>query len=123
MGNIIIIAILLIVVALAARSALGHYKGGGGCCGGGGETLPEKEKILENPVIGKKIMHIEGMHCVNCKNLIERQINRIAGASCQVDLKKKIAVVSYDCELDEAELKRTVERQDYKVTEIETVKA
>ena len=29
------------------------------------------------------------MHCENCKNSIERSVNIIDGASCQVNLKKK----------------------------------
>jgi copper chaperone CopZ len=59
------------------------------------------------------------MHCENCKNRVERAINRIDGAVAKVDLKKKIAVVSYDREIAEEDIRKAVEEQDYKVTSIQ----
>jgi copper chaperone CopZ len=120
MGTVIILLIIVVIVAFALKNSLKHLKGEGGCCGGGGTGTPEKTKILENPVIKKKIIHVEGMHCENCKNSIERQINRIDGASCTVNLKKKIAVVSCDREIDEELLCRTIRNLDFKVKEVET---
>lgn len=122
MGTIAVLAVLAVIVFFAAKSGMKHFRGEGGCCGGGAGTLAEEEKKLEQPVIGKKIMHIEGMHCVNCKNAIERQINRIEGASCKVDLKKKLAIVSYDRELDDEVLRRAVTRLDYQVTSIDHIR-
>lgn len=118
MGNIIIIAILLVVVAFALKNTVKHFKGEGGCCGGGGCTAVET-KVLAGPKLGEKIIKMEGMHCDNCKNSIERQINKIEGASAKVNLRKKIAVVSYDRELDEEELRRTIEALDFKVIRID----
>ena len=60
------------------------------------------------------------MHCDNCKNSVERQINKIDGASATVNLRKKIAVVEYDRELDDEDLRKAVERLDFKVTGIES---
>lgn len=65
-------------------------------------------------------MHVEGMHCENCKNRIERQINRMEGASCKVDLKKNIAVIDYDRELDDERIRNTIKRLDFGITGIET---
>ena len=113
--------VLLVVVAIAAfalKSSLGHFKGEGGCCGGGESTLPDK-KELSGPKIGEKTVHIEGMHCENCKNRVERAINRIDGAVAKVNLKKNIAVVSFDRNISEEEIKRAVEEQDFKVVMIE----
>ncbi|MDO5336299.1 MAG: heavy metal-associated domain-containing protein [Eubacteriales bacterium] len=117
MGNIIIAAILIIIVLFALRSSAKHFKGEGGCCGGGSEPAPE-EKILAGPIIARKIMHIEGMHCENCKNSVERQINKLDGASAKVNLRKKTAVVSMERMIDDQELKRAVEILDFQVTDI-----
>ena len=89
-------------------------KGEGGCCGGGQEELAaEERKKLDNPVIGRKTLSIEGMHCDHCKNSVERSINRLEGAS---------AVVDYDRELDDAALKIAVERLDFKLLSIKDEK-
>ena len=113
--TVVCVAALAIIVFFAARSSLKHLKGNGGCCGGGGECFAVPTKELEGPIIGKKIVSIEGMHCENCKNSIERAVNRIEGASCTVDLKKNIAIVSYDRELDEDSLRRAIEWIDFAV--------
>lgn len=120
MATILIILILAVVILFALRGSFGHLKGEGGCCGGGDETIAEETKVLEDPVIGKKIVHVEGMHCENCKNRIERQINRIEGASCKVDLKKNIAVISYDREIDEDRIRNVLQRLEFGVSKIET---
>lgn len=117
MGNIIIAAILIIIILLALRASAKHFKGEGGCCGGGSD-VPAEEKILTGPIIGRKIMHIEGMHCQNCKNSIERQINKLDGASAKVNLRKKTAVVSMEYMIADEELKRAVEILDFQVTDI-----
>lgn len=117
MVTAVIVVILIAVIAISLHGSIKHMKGEGGCCGGGQTTVTEEEKILQNP-IGKKIIKIEGMHCQNCKNSVERQINRIEGASCKVDLKKGIAVISYEHELNDEQLKRTIQMLDFKVTEI-----
>lgn len=121
MSTIIVIAVLAVIAFFAIRSSLKHFKGQGGCCGGG-DSIPTKAeaKTLENQAIGKKVIRIEGMHCENCKNAVERQINRIDGAACQVDLKKKEAVVLFDRELSDNLLRFTIESMDYKVLDIQT---
>lgn len=121
MGNIIVIAILAAVVLYALRNTVKHMKGQGNCCGGGGEEilLPEEKKELEGLVIGTRTLHIEGMHCDKCKAKVERAINRIDGASAQVDLKKGIAVVSMDRPVPEEQLVNAVKWQDYKVLSVE----
>lgn len=116
-GNIIVIAVLVLLVLVAVLSSRKHMKGAGGCCGGGSGTIAQK-KELEEPQIGEKIIRIDGMHCENCKNSIERAINRIDGAACKVNLKKKIAVVAYSKEPDEEELRSAIERLDFTVVNI-----
>mgnify|MGYP000009440334 FL=1 len=120
MGTAIIIGILAIIVVIAVISSVKHMKGEGGCCGGGGDTVAEEKKILDNPVIAVKTVDIEGMHCENCKNSIERSVNKIDGASCQVNLKKKQATIEVDREIDDADIRIAIERLDFKVTGITT---
>lgn len=118
MGTLIVVAVLVCVVLFAFRGSLGHLKGEGGCCGGGGDQIRAEEKALENPILGRKLIRIEGMHCDNCKNSIERRINKIEGAACKVDRKKKLAVISYDRELKEEELRMAIELLDFQVISI-----
>lgn len=118
MGTAIVVIMILVIAFFAIRSSRKHMKGEGGCCGGGG-TIADPPKELENPAIGKKIVHIEGMHCENCKNSVERSVNRIEGAACRVDLKRNLAEVSYDRPIDETALRFAIERLDFAVTAIE----
>lgn len=120
MGTVIIIGILAIIVVIAVISSVKHMKGEGGCCGGGGDTVAEEKKTLDNPVIAVKTVDIEGMHCENRKNSIERSVNKIDGASCQVNLKKKQATIEVDREIDDADIRIAIERLDFKVTGITT---
>ena len=117
-STLIILIIVIAAAALALRSSIGHFKGEGGCCDAGGGTLPDT-KELEGARIGEKKVLIEGMHCENCKNRVERAINRIDGAVAKVDLKKKTAVVSFDRDISDLEIRKAVEELDYKVVKIE----
>ncbi|MBQ9611200.1 MAG: heavy-metal-associated domain-containing protein [Lachnospiraceae bacterium] len=121
MGNIIVIAVLAVILIFAVKEAVKHLKGQGDCCGGGSEPveISEDKKELTAPVIERKILHIEGMHCENCKARVERAINRIDGAAAEVDLKKKLAVVSCDRQLSDDLIVNAVSVLDYKVVSVE----
>ena len=97
-STLIVLLIIIVIAAFALKSSIGHFKGEGGCCGGGGTILPD-EKELAGPKIGEKTVHIEGMGKVN--------------------LKKNIAVVSFEREVSDEEIRKAVEEQDYKVLSIE----
>ena len=119
-STLIVLLIVIVIAAFAIKNSIGHFKGEGGCCGGGETILPD-EKQLTGQKIGEKTVHIEGMHCENCKNRVERAINRIDGAvgKGKVNLKKNIAVVSFEREVSDEEIRKAVEEQDYKVLSIE----
>ena len=119
MGTAIIIVVLVIIVIFAVKSGIKHGKGEGGCCGSGG-TMKEDKKVLAGDIIATKLVTIEGMHCDNCKNSIEHQINRIDGAACEVNLKKKTAAIQLDKPVDDDLIRRTIERLDFKVVDIKT---
>lgn len=121
MANIIILIIVVLLLALALKGTIKHFKGEGPCCGGGSCSVPPtEEKKLEDPVIGKKTVHIQGMHCQSCANAVARAIDKIDGASARVSLSGKKAVVSFDREIDDASLRRAVERAGYQVVSIES---
>lgn len=118
-GTIVIAAVLVLVVFLAIFSGRRHFKGQGGCCGGGDAEKPEKKR-LESPVVAKKIITINGMHCNHCKNSVTEHINRIDGAAANVNLKKKTATVLMSRDVSNQELQTAVENAGFTVVEIET---
>ena len=77
-----------------------------------------REKRLDGPVMGKKILKIKGMTCEHCVQNVTNAINAIDGASAKVSLKEKEAVVSYDRELSEIGLRKAVEDAGYQVLSI-----
>ena len=113
-----IIVVLIVIVLLALRGAIRHFKGDSPCCGGGTGIIKTDDKELKNPVIGKKIVHIEGMTCEHCVQSVKKALNEIKGVSARVDLQKKEAVVSYDREIANDVLKKTVEKAGFQVASI-----
>lgn len=119
MANVIIVAILVVAVIAAIFVSRKHVKGEGGCCGGGSTVSEHKE--LEDPVIGEWLIHVDGMHCDNCKNSIERAINRMDGAACEVNLRKKTARVKYSKEIDIDDVVSAITLLDFDVKGYEKV--
>lgn len=95
-------------------------KGEGACCGGPKEK-PVKKKIQGKP-IAKLVVHIEGMHCDNCKNRIEKHLDELDGVIAKVKLSKKIAEVFLYQDVDNDIIKDVIEKLDFEVTGMETVK-
>lgn len=112
--------VIVILVVFAVKGTIKHFGGEGACCGGGsGSVPPVEEKELENPVIGRKVLHISGMHCDRCVNNVTLAINKIDGASARVSLNKREAVVACDREIDTDRLKEAVEKAGYAVISVE----
>ena len=115
MGNAIIIGILIIVGFFALRSALKHFKGEGGCCGAG--SVPKQKKKIQDARF-RRVIQIEGMHCENCRNSVEKAINELEGAAARVDLKKNTAEVVMEKEIPDELLIRAVEKAGFQVKSI-----
>ena len=111
-GNWIAIVIIVIILIPAIRTTVKHMKGEGDCCGG-----PKKK--MDGPKLRELTVHIEGMHCQNCKNRIEKHVNELDGVICKVKLNKKIAVVSLYKDVDESLIKDTIEKLDFTVVGME----
>lgn len=112
--DIVIIAIVAVVLFFAIKSSLKHMKGEGGCCGGG-EVVPEPDKKLTDPILGKVTFDVEGMTCMNCSNRIKRALNKLDGVSATVNLKKNKVTVAYSKEIETKELISVIENAGYKV--------
>lgn len=121
MVDIIVVLIVVILLGFALKGSIKHFKGDSPCCGGGGGTvvLDIPDKKLDKPVLGKKVLKISGMHCEHCVKAVTEAINKVDGASAKVvNLSENEAVVSYDRELDEEQLRRIVKDAGYRVVSI-----
>ena len=107
----------MIILIPAIRTTVKHMKGEGDCCGGPKEKVPKKK--IDGPKLRELTVHIEGMHCQNCKNRIEKHVNELDGVICKVKLNKKIAVVSLYKDVDESLIKDTIEKLDFTVVGME----
>lgn len=116
MADFIIVAVIVVLLMIGIQATKKHLKGQGNCCGGG-SRLPRENKKL-NHVVCRKIVKIDGMTCEHCQNMIERCINTIDGAAARVNLRKKVAVVSCEREIDDDEICRAVEKAGYRVVNI-----
>lgn len=115
--NLIIVLVLLVLLLPAIRISIQHMKGEGSCCGG------PKERAVKKKIAGTKLrtvkISIEGMHCQNCKNRIEKHLNELDGVVAKVNLSKKLVVVSVYKEIDDASICTMIESLDFKVVGIE----
>lgn len=114
MVDVIIDAIIVVLLGFALKSSIKHFKGEGACCGGEAHEK-DKEKTLDGPVIGRKTVKIAGMHCEHCVNSVTVAINKVEGASAKVNLNSGSAVVSYDREISEMDLKQRWKTPDLRL--------
>ena len=120
-ATIMIILVLAVIVFIAVKSARKRFSGDGSCCGSGGDKWIDEKKKLNYPIIAEKEVKIQGMSCENCQKRIQRQLDRIDGVSVKVDWKKGVAKISEDREVPDETIRRTIERLDYKVVDIQSV--
>ncbi len=67
----------------------------------------------------RKNIGIEGMHCENCVNKIDKALEELSDVErVSVSLKKKRAVVFYDGDVDSLLLQKTIEDLGFSVTGI-----
>ena len=67
-----------------------------------------------------KTMKIEGMMCQHCEARVKKTLESIPGvAAAEVSHEAGTAIVTLNAEVSDADLKKAVEDQDYKVTGIE----
>ena len=116
MVDIIILLIVLVIIIFAVKGTIKHFKGEGACCGGGSKGLIKtEEKKLQHPKIGEKTVKIS---CEHCAENVTRSINRIDGAAAKVSFKKSQAIVSYDRQISDDDIRNAVKKAGYEVVEI-----
>ena len=118
--TILIIAIIAALVIVGLKETIKHSKGEGACCGGGAMKEDEEATVqLTGEIVTRADVHIDGMHCMNCKNSVTRSLQKMSGVSADVDLKHGVAHVEATRELSDEEITFAIERLDFKVTGIE----
>ena len=71
----------------------------------------------------KKIIGIDGMHCIACAQKIDKALESLSDVNLvRVDLKKNCAVVFYDNDVDSLLLQKTIEDLGYTVTGIKEIR-
>lgn len=113
----VIFIILILIMIPAVKNTVRHMRGQGSCCGGPVEK-PVKKKI-NGEIKGKLLIKIDGMHCTNCKNRIEKHLDELDGVIAKVNLEKKQAIVTLYQDIDVDVIKETIEGLDFTVKEIE----
>ncbi len=114
--DIIIVVILAVILIPAVKTTITHMKGEGSCCGGPKEKVPKK-KLPGKPKTVYTV-GIEGMHCSNCKNRIEKHLNEIPDVIAKVNLSNNTAKVSVYEDTSKEIIKETIEKLDFTVTGI-----
>lgn len=82
-------------------------------------TMENKKKTEKETDTMEKTMIIEGMMCGHCEARVKKCLEALEGVeSAEVSHEKGTAVVKLSAEVTDETLKKAVEDQDYKVTEI-----
>lgn len=117
---IIGIIVFLAIAAYVVRDQMKHVKGeGGGCCN---RTSKVPKKKLQGRILGRKCIHVTGMHCSNCENHVSFALNSIDGVSTvQASAKKNKVVIEFDRTVDEKDLRAAVEGEGFSVTGIDNI--
>ena len=78
------------------------------------------ESIVKEDTAMKKTLHVEGMMCGHCEARVKKALEALPGVTeAVVSHEAGTAIVTLSAEVSDAELKKAVEDQDYKVTGIE----
>lgn len=74
------------------------------------------EKVLNGPVMKRRTVRIEGMHCQKCADRVKAAINAVDGAAAEfVDPKAGIADVKFDRNTDDFLVRKAIEAAGYRV--------
>ena len=115
MVDVIIVLIVAVLIIFAARGSVRHFKGEGPCCGGG-SSAKAGEKPLSGPVMKRRTLKIDGMHCQNCAERVKAAVNSVDGAAAEfVDYKSGVADVKFDRDTDDFLVRKAIENAGYRV--------
>ena len=113
-GILIVLLILICVFAVKGSAKRMIY----GC---GGRDVEKKKKVADRdpshyPYCAQ--IRIEGMSCNHCRIRVENSFNELNGVWAEVSLKEKQATVRMKNKIEEAALRRAVEKAGYEFREI-----
>ena len=117
MANVIIVLILVAICAYGIKSYMKNVSHG--CCGTGGDEekkIRVQDKHAEHYPYCVKV-GVDGMTCSHCKLRVENALNEKEGVWAQVDLKDKSATVRMKQSLSEDEIRTSISRAGYTVTD------
>lgn len=83
----------------------------------------EHQVKQEEKKMTQRILHIEGMMCMNCVRHVEKALKSIEGVSVEVSLENNWAIVTSNSNISDDLLKVKVEEEGYKVVAIEPYEA
>lgn len=114
MANVIIVVALILIGIYGVKSYMKSVAHG--CCGTGNDEkrIRVKDKRTEHYPYAVTLS-VDGMTCSNCKMRVENALNAEEGVWAEVSLKEKKAVVRMKERIEDAVLKRDVERAGYDV--------
>ena len=110
-----IIILVIILICIALYHSINHFSLKSGCCDIGDNIKIEK-KLRDNTDYPYFLeLKVDGMHCKNCKNLIENTINKEDNVFSEVSLKEKIVKIYGTNELYREKYVFLLEQLGYKV--------
>ena len=81
---------------------------------------PVSAPVVKEDNAMKKTLHVEGMMCCHCEARVKKALEALPAVDeAVVSHKAGTAIVTLNAEVSDADLKKAVEDQDYKVTGIE----
>ena len=126
-GVAIVVLVFAVCFALALRAAIRHFKGEGGCCGGGGCAAPPPAPDKQiGAVVDEVELVLDGLHCMKCVARVKAALEAIPGVAAEVTLEPQnqlspgygLAVVRMDRDVPEADLRKAVEDQGFRVVSV-----
>ena len=81
---------------------------------------PVSAPVVKEDNAMKKTLHVEGMMCCHCEARVKKALEALPAVDeAVVSHEAGTAIVTLNAEVSDADLKKAVEDQDYKVTGIE----
>ena len=71
----------------------------------------------------KKLIYIEGMHCMHCASSVEKAISALDGIKeAKINLDKKLCTAKLSSDVSDEVIKDTVKSAGFEVTDIQSKK-
>ena len=118
-NGVTIVAIAFAVcLVFAVRAGLRHLRGEGGCCCGAGGPPPTLDGKKIGPVVARRVLALDGLHCANCVSGVKAALEAIPGVAADVTLDPQRALVRMDRAIPDESLREAVEEQGFRVVSV-----